>query len=571
MNTRRQKVDSSLAVATAAKATPKGSEDISKNPTSSSVSQSLEEQRRIVEDYLPSSRDHPRISIFGSVDFYNPDSPALCDEIGVFLGKTCPRACILTGANAAAHERISGAFLREVGLSAKVFHLAPEGYECQFDFGTHVKAGRDYYERRYILATLADVCISIEGGPGTSDEMRIAVNASKILIPLFRSGGASGGMFDAPTVARPPFVNQASWDLLQDERASVEDSPGALVSIARAALEYRTERRKKRTTLTQKEAMEKAIVGALDITYTKRPQVAEDSPAYVEPTLAGCAHRVFCGQEHTGGGCGDIYLGPEGAANCWEALEAAKIGGIVNCTPRVPNRFQGRIQYCTVAVNDECGADILAFLDGASEFLALVENGINILVHCQMGISRSSTVVIAYLIRFWKMTRDEAYLHVKARRPKASPNPGFWDQLKEFEERWRERPTCSVTVEAEALDFDMSWAKASNAFYATCRESPSLLLNHNLTQRLSQVEDERTREQVLTVCLDYIWGRGVLEIDLDWIVYVCETVDIKDSQQCSSRTVEEILQNENSDFRSIWAGEVYDSQIQKVLKKLKLL
>lgn len=137
--------------------------------------------------------------------------------------------------------------------------------------------------------------------------------------------------------------------------------------------------------------MAKAIAGALDIQYSKRPTLPEDSPAYVEPTLAGCAHLVFRGSDlatSTEPKCvvGNIYLGPETAAvpSAWKDLEGAKIGGIVNCTKRSPCHFQESIPYCTVAVNDEAGADILAFLDRATCFLryCLVTKGNNVLVHC---------------------------------------------------------------------------------------------------------------------------------------------------------------------------------------------
>ena len=56
-----------------------------------------------------------------------------------------------------------------------------------------------------------------------------------------------------------------------------------------------------------------------------------------------------------------------------------------------------------------------------------------VLVHCQAGISRSSTVVISYLMRFRDMSYDEALLFVHARRPVISPNSAFVKQLKAYE------------------------------------------------------------------------------------------------------------------------------------------
>jgi len=49
------------------------------------------------------------------------------------------------------------------------------------------------------------------------------------------------------------------------------------------------------------------------------------------------------------------------------------------------------------------------------------------------GKSRSSTIIIAYLIKERKMTFEEAFNYVKEKRIKIQPNKGFIKQLLEFE------------------------------------------------------------------------------------------------------------------------------------------
>jgi hypothetical protein len=49
-----------------------------------------------------------------------------------------------------------------------------------------------------------------------------------------------------------------------------------------------------------------------------------------------------------------------------------------------------------------------------------------------MGISRSATVVIAYLIATTKMTPHEALATVRARRTIVRPNRGFMSQLQQY-------------------------------------------------------------------------------------------------------------------------------------------
>lgn len=59
--------------------------------------------------------------------------------------------------------------------------------------------------------------------------------------------------------------------------------------------------------------------------------------------------------------------------------------------------------------------------------------GGKILVHCMAGVSRSASIVLAYLVKYQSLTLREAYVVLRKARPIASPNPGFWKQLIEYE------------------------------------------------------------------------------------------------------------------------------------------
>jgi predicted protein tyrosine phosphatase len=71
--------------------------------------------------------------------------------------------------------------------------------------------------------------------------------------------------------------------------------------------------------------------------------------------------------------------------------------------------------------------------DEAVDFIKECEdqNG-KVFVHCMCGVSRSATLVAAYLIREKGMTADDAINHLHAYREKVNPNQGFRDQLKEY-------------------------------------------------------------------------------------------------------------------------------------------
>lgn len=55
-----------------------------------------------------------------------------------------------------------------------------------------------------------------------------------------------------------------------------------------------------------------------------------------------------------------------------------------------------------------------------------------VLVHCNAGVSRSSSVVIGYLMLREGLTFDDAYGQVKLARPSIRPNPGFYAQLQHY-------------------------------------------------------------------------------------------------------------------------------------------
>ncbi len=59
----------------------------------------------------------------------------------------------------------------------------------------------------------------------------------------------------------------------------------------------------------------------------------------------------------------------------------------------------------------------------------------NVLVHCVAGVSRSVSLVLAYLIQAKGLAYQDAYSRVKVRRAIIHPNDGFIAQLKSLAQR----------------------------------------------------------------------------------------------------------------------------------------
>lgn len=87
-----------------------------------------------------------------------------------------------------------------------------------------------------------------------------------------------------------------------------------------------------------------------------------------------------------------------------------------------------------IPLSDSPFAELAEHLPGATAFIsdALQDPRARVLVHCVQGISRSASIVCAYLIRAYGWTPAQAIQYLKSKRPSAEPNPGFVSQLGEF-------------------------------------------------------------------------------------------------------------------------------------------
>jgi protein-tyrosine phosphatase len=58
-----------------------------------------------------------------------------------------------------------------------------------------------------------------------------------------------------------------------------------------------------------------------------------------------------------------------------------------------------------------------------------LQSGGRVFVHCFAGVSRSATIVIAYLMKEHGLSFNSAIKFVKSKRPQINPNDGFRKQL----------------------------------------------------------------------------------------------------------------------------------------------
>ncbi|XP_046915436.1 dual specificity protein phosphatase 21-like isoform X2 [Dermatophagoides farinae] len=120
---------------------------------------------------------------------------------------------------------------------------------------------------------------------------------------------------------------------------------------------------------------------------------------------------------------------------------------VINASHDLPLLKETDIESYRVPVNDEITGDLLMYFDDVSdkiyEFLQKFSEN-SVLIHCMAGVSRSTTLVIAYLIKYHKMTTRDAFKLVKTIRPFIRPNIAFIGQLMAFEEKLNDFCTSKI-------------------------------------------------------------------------------------------------------------------------------
>jgi protein-tyrosine phosphatase len=92
------------------------------------------------------------------------------------------------------------------------------------------------------------------------------------------------------------------------------------------------------------------------------------------------------------------------------------------------------LRYLKIDITDNPSSNIAKYFHECIDFIenAKSTNG-RVYVHCLAGISRSASIVIAYLMNSQKIYYKQAFNLVKEKRPNVKPNQGFVKQLREFE------------------------------------------------------------------------------------------------------------------------------------------
>jgi protein-tyrosine phosphatase len=135
-----------------------------------------------------------------------------------------------------------------------------------------------------------------------------------------------------------------------------------------------------------------------------------------------------------------VCIAGEAIAKDRQALYDHQILRILNCAGTVlpcHHTADATLQYFKLPLNDAPEEQIGRYFYPVIEMLQEAEKeGQKALVHCHQGVSRSVTLVVAYIMCTQQRSYEQAFHSVREARGVGQPNVGFTCQLIEFEQRF---------------------------------------------------------------------------------------------------------------------------------------
>jgi protein-tyrosine phosphatase len=147
-----------------------------------------------------------------------------------------------------------------------------------------------------------------------------------------------------------------------------------------------------------------------------------------------------------------LYLGDIDVSQNKQQLKDHNIQHIINLS-NVKNYVKfAEIEYIDIQIDDSSDVSISPYFQPCIEKIQKARiNGEPILVHCMAGVSRSTTILLSYMI-YNGYTLKNALNEMRKKRIKryVRPNIGFMKQLLEYE--WKHTKTHSIQLSEYLYD-----------------------------------------------------------------------------------------------------------------------
>jgi serine/threonine/tyrosine-interacting-like protein 1 len=151
---------------------------------------------------------------------------------------------------------------------------------------------------------------------------------------------------------------------------------------------------------------------------------------------------------------GLLYVGNWKHGNIPYIQKELRIMGHINCCEQ-PGTFLSEegSSLLHIAVSDVPVADLFTRFAAAVDFINHHKKSNQVvLIYSKLGISRSATIAVAYLMHENSWSLEDAYRCVKKCRPQICPNTGFMKQLAQWNSKVSRKQAEGVTDSVYLLD-----------------------------------------------------------------------------------------------------------------------
>jgi protein-tyrosine phosphatase len=143
----------------------------------------------------------------------------------------------------------------------------------------------------------------------------------------------------------------------------------------------------------------------------------------------------------------DIFIGNMASASNYDEMKKNGITHILSVFNGAYELFPGDFSYKIIHINDDPWVDISKHFEESNEFIDCAlndtKNKNKVMIHCKQGVSRSVTLLVAYIL--YKINTEKkiskenvdnminnVLKNVQLKRPMANPNEGFLDCLRKY-------------------------------------------------------------------------------------------------------------------------------------------
>lgn len=129
----------------------------------------------------------------------------------------------------------------------------------------------------------------------------------------------------------------------------------------------------------------------------------------------------------------NLYLGSIEDASNYKKLKSLGITHILNVAVEIPNFFEPHFIYKKINGQDVPKFQLSKYFDEIADFIHEGTTNGKVFVHCFCGISRSTTSILAYFIKYKNQDFQNTLAYIKKKRWIVCPNDGFLRQLKAYQ------------------------------------------------------------------------------------------------------------------------------------------